>query len=234
MLRVQQAFDFLRHNGLKVGGEILINFALPYLIYDLTQPHVGEVKALLWSSGPPILWSAIEFARHRKVDVVSVLALLGIALSLLAFVGTGSVKMIQLREKLVTVLIGAVFVGSALIGRPLIYELAKASLARQKDDEEVARFETLRNDVYFRRSMTIMTLAWGFGLLADAAVSIALVFVVSIKAYLIINPVLGYTTVGLLSLWTFWFARKRRREGEARREAQTLKTDSGSSVEAQA
>jgi hypothetical protein len=31
--------------------------------------------------------------------------------------------------------------------------------------------------------------------------------------------VLGYTTMGLLTLWTFWFVRKRRREGNARRAA---------------
>ena len=234
MSRLTQAFDFLRENGVKFGGEILINFALPYLIYDLTQPRIGEVHALMASSGPPILWSIIEFARHRRVDAVSVLALLGIGLSLLAFVGTGSAKVLQLREKLVTVLIGAIFLGSAAIGRPLIYELAKASLVRQKDHEEVARFETLRNDSYFRGSMMIMTVVWGLGLIVDAAVSAALVFVVSVRAYLIINPVLGYGTMGLLTLWTFWFVRRRRREGNARRAAAAaLQSDAAAKSEAQ-
>jgi hypothetical protein len=130
------------------------------------------------------------------------------------------------------VLIGAIFLGSAAIGRPLIYELAKASLVRQKDHEEVARFETLRNDSYFRGSMMIMTVVWGMGLIVDAAVSAALVFVVSVRAYLIINPVLGYGTMGLLTLWTFWFVRRRRREGNARRAAR--ERENGAAAESEA
>ena len=232
MSRLTQVFDFLRDNGLKVGSEILINFALPYLIYDLSEPHIGEVHALMASSGPPIVWSIIEFARNRRVDVVSVLALLGIGLSLLAFLGTGSAKALQLREKLVTVVIGAIFLVSAAIRRPLIYELAKASLKRRNDHEEVARLEELRDDAHFRASMMIMTVVWGTSLIVDAAVSAALVFVVSVKTYLIINPVLGYGTMGLLTLWTFWFVRKRRREGEARDAAEELKNDAAAESEA--
>jgi hypothetical protein len=219
MSRLTQAFDTLRSNGLKIGGEILVNFALPFLIYDLCEPRFGEVHALLASSIPPIVWSLIEFARHRKVDALSMLVLLGIALSLLAFVGTGSARMLQLREKLVTVVIGVLFLGSAAIGRPLIYELAKASLTRQQDHAELSRFETLRNDAFFRGSMMIITLVWGFGLIADAALSIVLVFTVSIRAYLVVGPIVGYATSGCLALWTFWFVRKRRREGDARRAA---------------
>src|SRR3984957_11260343 len=105
MSRLSQAVDFLKKNGLRIGTEIAINFALPYLIFDLTQPHVGEVRALLASSAPTILWSVLEFAHARRVDAVSILALLGIVLSLLAFIGTGSAQFLQLREKLVTVLI---------------------------------------------------------------------------------------------------------------------------------
>jgi hypothetical protein len=222
MSRLNQAKDFIRNNGMRFAVEIVINFALPYLIYDLTQPHIGEVHALMASSIPPILWSIIEFVRNRRVDAVSVLAILGITLSLLAYIGTGSVQLLQMREKLITVLIAVIFLGSAAIGKPLIYELAKAGLARANNHAEISRFETLRNDAFFRNSMTVMTLVWGFGLLADAAVSLALVFTVSIKAYLIVNPIIGYTTMGLLALWTFWFAKKRRREGNARRAAQTL------------
>jgi len=219
MSRLAQASAYLRSNGLKIGGEILVNFALPFLIYDLCEPRFGEVHALLASSIPPTLWSLVEFARHRKVDAVSMLVLLGIALSLLAYVGTGSARMLQLREKLVTVVIGFLFLGSAAIGRPLIYELAKASLKRRQDHAELSRFETLRNDAFFRGSMMIITLVWGFGLIADAAVSIALVFTLSIRSYLLVGPFIGYATMGLLALWTFWFVRKRRREGDARRAA---------------
>ncbi|HEY1613770.1 MAG TPA: VC0807 family protein [Rhizomicrobium sp.] len=219
MSRVQKIVDAIHQNGARIGLELLVNFALPYLVFSLAQPRWGDVDALMASSVPPILWSVVEFARHRRVDALSVLVLGGIALSLLAFVGTGSARVLQLREKLVTVIIGALFLGSVAIGRPLIYELAKAGMARANDKEEMDRFVALRDNAYFRSSMNIMTLAWGAGLLADALVSMVLVFVLSIRSYLLVGPIIGYATTGGLSLWTFWFARRRKREGEMRRKA---------------
>jgi hypothetical protein len=67
--------------------------------------------------------------------------------------------------------------------------------------------------------MTVMTLVWGLGLLCDVAVSVVLVFALSIRTYLIVNPLIGYGTMGALSLWTFLYGRRARRRGEVRRAA---------------
>ena len=200
---------------LRFARDVLVNIALPFALYSLAQPRLGDVNALIASSAPPILWSIVEFGRHRRVDALSLLVLSGIALSLLVFLGGGSVKFLQLREKLVTILIGVVFLGSAVIGRPLMYELIRAFLARS-NDPKLQLVESLRDDAGFRRVMAIMTVVWGVGLLADAAVSIALVYVLSIKTYLVVNPILGNATIGGLTLWNIWFgARTRRRRAAA-------------------
>lgn len=198
----------------RLGREILANIALPFLIYSLAQPRFGDVGALMASSAPPILWSLAEFARHRRIDALSALVLAGIALSLLALLGGGSPRFLQLREKIATALIACVFLGSAALGRPLMYEIIRAFLART-GDSELRRVETLRDDAFFKRVTTIMTLVWGAGLLADAAVSVALLYVLSIKAYLVVNPMLGYATIGGLTLWNIWFGKRSRRKGEA-------------------
>jgi hypothetical protein len=200
---------------LKLGRDVLVNIALPFLIYSLAQPHFGDVGALIASSAPPLLWSVIEFARNRRMDALSALVLLGMALSLLAVLGGGSARLLQLREKLVTILIGLVFLGSAAIGRPLMYELVRAYLARA-GDPELQRVESLKNDNGFRAVMTLMTLVWGVGLLADAALSTALLWVLPIRAYLVVNPILGWGTIGSLTLWNVWLGRRRRRQHEAR------------------
>lgn len=172
------------------------------------------------SSVPPILWSIAEFVRRRRVDAVSMLVLAGIVLSLLAFIGGGSVKFLQLRENFVTVLIALVFLGSALIKRPLIYELAKAG-KRRNSQSELASFEALRDNKHFRRTMTIMTLVWGFGLVAAAGASCVLLFFVSIAQYLLISPILNYGAMGALALWTYWYGKEARRKGNARRAAES-------------
>ncbi|WP_174299500.1 VC0807 family protein [Caulobacter sp. S45] len=215
---LDQVLGYMRKNGVKLGTEVLVNFVLPYVIYDQAKPTLGDVNALIASSGPPVVWSLVEFARRRRVDALSMLVLGGIVLSVLAVFGGGSVHLLQLREKLVTVLIGMVFLGSAAIGRPLVYQLARARMMRSRSSE-LAAFEGLRDNAFFRRSMTLMTLVWGFGLVGEAALSCTLVYTISVREYLVVGPIMGNATMGALGLWTFWYSRRQRRLGQARREA---------------
>jgi hypothetical protein len=211
-----RAVAFLRKNGGGVGVEILINFALPYLVYDRAKPHLGEVGALIASSASPIVWSLIEFARRRRVDFISMFVLAGIALSLLAMLGGGSVKFLQLRERLVTGVIGLAFVVSALIRRPLVYEFARASMKRNQS-AELAQFEAHRDDPGFRRVMTTLTMVWGLGLMAEASLAAVLVWNLTVKQYLIAGPIVGYGVAGCLALWTWLYVKRAQRLGEARR-----------------
>jgi len=45
------------------------------------------------------------------------------------------------------------------------------------------------------------------------------VYELSIREYLIVNPILGYGTMGALSLWSFLYGQRAKRRGEARRAA---------------
>jgi len=218
MGRLGQALAFIRKNGWAISREVVINIAAPLEIYTYAKSDLGDVQALMLSSVPPIVWGVIEFIRHRRIDAISIMSVASIVLSLVAFIGGGGVQFLQLREKLITVLIGLVFLGSAAIGRPLIFEFARATI-RRRSATEAASFEGLRDNAYFRRSMTVMTLVWGFGLVLEAAVSAFLVFQMSITEFMIVSRVLGYGTIGLLALWTFWFTRRQRRKGAARQAA---------------
>ena len=208
--------QFLRKNAGGFVVELIVNVALPFLCYSLTQPKIGDVRALLVSSAPPILWSVASFVRKGRVDALSAIVLVGIALSLLAFLGGGSVRFLQLRENLVTGAIGLIFLVSAAIGKPLIYQLAIAGAARRSASAK-AELEGFKDNVYFRRTMTLMTLVWGFGLLAATAVACVLVFALPIRTYLLVGPFVGYGFMGVLALWTLWYSRLAQRRGTERR-----------------
>ncbi len=196
--------------AITAAGEILTNFVFPYLIYIYAEHPIGEVHALMAASLPPIVWSLVEFARTRRIDAVSVIVILGIALSLLAFVGGGSIRFLQLRENLVTGVVGVIFLVSAAIGRPLIYQLARARELR-KSDAHAEAFDALRPNPLFRQTMMTMTIVWGVGLIAETAVACVLVFAMPIRDYLLASPFIGYGGMGLLGLWSFCYARHRRR-----------------------
>lgn len=205
--RWSRARLWARERGLKTALELLVNFALPYLIYQVAKPALGDIGALMASSAPPIAWTIFEFARRRRADALSILALAGIALSLLAFIGGGGARALQMREQLVIAAIGAAFLVSAAIGKPLIYQLARARIKR-RSLAEAQSFEAMRERPLFRRAMLTMTLAWGLGLVIEAAISCTLAVVLPIGQYLLAGPILGYLTIGALTAWTFWRARR--------------------------
>jgi intracellular septation protein A len=209
---MDRAIAYLRTNARYLILEILINGVLPYVVYSYFKPKLGDVNALLVSMAPPLLFSIVEFARKRRIDAISIFVILGIVLSLLAFIGGGSAKFLQLRENLVTGLIAIVFLGSTAVGRPLIYEFTRASMRRQSA-EKAATFEKLNESPRVRRVMTIMTLAWGGVLLLQTALACVLVFALSIGTYLIVSPILGYATIGGLALWTYWYVERAKRAG---------------------
>jgi hypothetical protein len=191
---LNKAFDYVRLNG---------------------KPTLGDADALIASSVPPIVWSIIEFIRRRRVDALSLIVLTGIALSLLALIGGGGVRFLQLREKLVTGLIGLIFLGSAATGWPLMYQLSRATSMRRSTAEAQA-LEALQYNVHFRRTMLVMTLVWGFGLVAEAAVASVLVFALPIGQFMLVSGALSYGALAALGVWTAWYARRQRRRGQAR------------------
>ena len=229
--RLDKALAYARANAVATSVEVVVNFALPFAIYSVAKPSLGDVHALIASSAPPIAWSIIEFVRKRRVDAVSLLVLAGIALSLLAFLGGGGVRFLQLREKLVTGLVGLIFLGSAATGFPLMYHLARASRMR-RSASEAGEIEALRDNAHFRRILLVMTLVWGSGLVAEAAVGGVLVFVLSIRQFMVVSGVLGYGTLGGLGLWTAWYGRRQKRLGEARRATETKSAAQASAASA--
>ena len=186
--------------------EVLVNFLAPFLVYEWTYEAAGDFNALLYASAPPLVWSLFEFFRRRRVDVLSLFAIAGIGLSMLAFVGGGSVRLLQLRENLVTAVIGLGFLVSVVIGRPLIYELAHAKLLRDPEDAEAA--DEFARDREARRTMMVMTVVCGLVLVLEAILASLLVFVLSIADYLLVSPILAYGTMGALCLWAYWFGHR--------------------------
>jgi hypothetical protein len=205
---MDQAWTWLRANGPAAAAEVGINIAAPFLIYTAAKSSLGDVQALMAASAPPLVWSIVEFARRRRIDALSVLVLAGILMSLIAFLGGGGAKFLQLREQLVIGLIGLVFLGSAAIRRPLIYQLARARV-RRRSAAEAEAFEALKDSAAFKRAMMVMTLVWGVGMVAECALCVALVFTLSIAQYLVVSPIVGYGALAGFTAWTFWYARRR-------------------------
>ncbi|MCG5074036.1 VC0807 family protein [Paraburkholderia tagetis] len=192
-------------------AELAVNLLLPWVAYRLAQPHWGEFGGLIASAIPPLLWSIVELVRFRHVDALSAVILLGIVLSLAAMAFGGSTRMLLMRESFASGAIGAAFLFSLLAKRPLVFYLARATVARETR-EGVARLELLWSENRsFVAAMRLLTVVWGAGLVADAVLRTYLAATWPIERVLIVLPMLGYGVFGALLAWTFWYRTRMRR-----------------------
>ncbi|MEV4638601.1 VC0807 family protein [Actinoplanes sp. NPDC049548] len=143
--------------------------------------------------------------RTREFDVFAAVMLgvfaVGLGLSFL----TGSPKFLLIKESFGTGIAGLAFLGSCVVGRPLIYY---AALRMQADPAKAAEFARKWEELpRFRRTFRIMSAAWGAGLLLDAIVRIPLVLALSTSAAVTASTALFIATMVLLALWTVRYAK---------------------------
>ncbi len=184
--------------------ELLANFLAPWLVYQLTAPHYGDVKALIGSAMPPLLWSSYELAKTRRLDAISVIVLASILFTLVATALGGSARLIQIRDALVTGAVGIMFLLSLALRRPIIFYLARATMARNTE-QGAANFEALWNKPSVPRLFRILTAVWGSALVLQTAAMCWLAWVWPISRYLLVGPIISYGFLALIMLWSLWY-----------------------------
>lgn len=176
--------------GLVVGG--LLPVALFY----------GTLR--LWSFPAAVLvvlgWSAAVFAWHRRrtggADVFSA-STFGFA-GLQAGVGllSGDPTTYLAVPSLENLVYGTAFLGSALLGRPIL-----ALYARRLYPVPGA----VRATAAFRHAFLVVSLGWFVGLGLRAAVRLWLLFNLPLETYLVVNTLAGWSFSLTLVLFTIWY-----------------------------
>jgi hypothetical protein len=172
------------------------------------------VVALIASALPPLLWSGFELIKTRRLDAISVVVVASILFTVGATAFGGSARLIQVREALVTGAIGVLFLASLLLRRPIIFYLARATMARNTS-AGAANFEALWEKPGIQPLFARLTAIWGIGLIAQTAVLCRLAYIWPISRYLLFSPIIAYGIIGLLMAWSFWYMRRRGHAGKA-------------------
>ena len=193
---------------MRLAPELIANFVAPYLVYELLEAKFGDVVALIASALPPLIWSGYELIKTRRLDAISVLVLAGIVFTLVATAMGGSARLIQIRDALVTGVIGLMFLGSLLLEKPMIFYLARATQARNTE-EGAKEFETMWLRPAARATFRLMTGVWGAGLVLQTALMCWLAWTWPIGRYLLLSPFISYAIFGGMMAWSFWYGKRR-------------------------
>jgi hypothetical protein len=211
-----------------VALDFLVNLGGPWVVYRLVEGSTSTITALLLSSLPPIIWSLLQLVWSRKLDVIGLLVIAGIAATLVATLLGGSPRLLLVRESFITGIFGLVFLGSLWLPRPLLFYLAKATVA--KEGMAGDQFDGKWSIPGFRHTFYLMTVVWGVGLIAQAVLQVILAFALSIEQDLVVSPIVGYGVYLGLFGWSFWYGKRRREKGE-RLAAAAAKKSSGQAVD---
>ncbi|MFJ6717585.1 MULTISPECIES: VC0807 family protein [unclassified Streptomyces] len=209
-----------RSAGAAAFGWILtigLNVVAPIITYNQLHDHGwSEFGALLVSGAWPVLDSAISVAWRRKLDEFAVVTLVFLVITaVVSLVGAHSARALLIKDSCVTGLFGLLCLVTLLAPRPLMFYFGR-KFATDGTAESTAWWNGLWQYEGFRRTLTVMTTVWGVAYLAEAAVRVALTYVLDTDTMVTVSPIMIYTVLGLLALWTARYGKRSQAEGERR------------------
>jgi hypothetical protein len=195
---------------------LLVNAGAPFVAYQvLTGNGMGAAQALTASAVFPIIGIVWGFARTRRLDIIGLVSLVFIVVGVATSLISGDPRFILIKESLITGVFGLVCLVSLLLPRPLMFYFGR-QFAGAGDPARSAAFEAMWQYPRFRAVNRTITVVWGVAYVVEAAVRVALSFIVPIPVFLIVSPVLALgVTIALIS-WTLAYARRSARGGAER------------------
>lgn len=205
----------LRTVILGLAADIGIPVAVYYLLRSL---GVDSYVAMLGGAAVAGLRLAWVTLRTRRFDGVAAFVTAIFAVGLVSSLLSGDERFLLAKDSGMTGIAGLIFLGSAVAGRPLIYTLHRRTQARSP--EALAESERLWATVpLFRRTMTVMTVVWGVGLLAESAARVAVVYTLDFDTAVGASILLQVGALVLLFAYSAVARRRARRRGERVRAA---------------
>ncbi|RKP46145.1 VC0807 family protein [Pararobbsia silviterrae] len=200
--------------SIRYAFAVAVNVAMPAAAYRLAFGHYGLEGALVASAIPLVVWMGIDIVRFGHFDALSALALAAIALSLLIVVSVPEHWIVAVQDPLVSGLIGVLFLLSLGLRRPIVFYLARSTMAREKQGKEYEFDEMWRTRPDVVRSIRLMTVVWGVGFIGENVVRLWITYGATRDSADRISMCVRYGTYLALTAWTVYYRRVmiRRRE----------------------
>jgi hypothetical protein len=185
---------------------VVVIMLLPIAAYRLASQHFGVLGSLLASAAPLLVWLLIDLMRFRHLDALSATTLLGIVFSTVVLATRPAQWLLDMREPLVSGLIGALFLLSLLLRRPLVFWLARSTMSREHQGAETDFDIRWHDRPTLRRSIRLMTLVWGLGLIGENLLRLWVAAAPGVQTHWK-STWIGYVVYGALPVWTILYRR---------------------------
>jgi hypothetical protein len=184
----------------------------PLLVYSLLRSAgMSAVAALVISGALPALGIGIG-ALADRLDVIGVVVLAGLLMGTLLGLTSHNARLYLLEGSVPSAVFALGCLISLRLRRPLIFRLAVEILGphtrKGRDVTAAWRYPG------FRRAFRVITVAWGVGYLAEAAIRVAIVVITSTGIALVCSKLIPYVFAVVLSAWTLAYGEHEKRKAE--------------------
>ncbi len=185
----------------------------PLLAYSLLRSAgMSAVAALVISGVLPALGIVIGALADRRLDVIGVVVLAGLVVGTLLGLTSHNARLYLLEGSVPSAVFALGCLFSLRLRRPLIFRLAVEILGpdtrKGRDVTAAWRYPG------FRRAFRMLTVAWGAGYLAEAAIRVAVVITTSTGIALVCSKLIPYVFAVALSAWTLVYGEHEKKKAE--------------------
>lgn len=165
-----------------------LDFVAPLvLFYGLRVAGVNTWLALVLGAALPLVRLTYKIATERRVEALSLLTLAMVVCATAVGMATGDVRLLLARESYFTALVGLWMAGTAVAGRPFIFE---ATVRLLPEATAQSWREDWQNSAEFRRVMYVLTIAWGTAFLLDAVARIVMAYTLPVDSVPLLSVLL--------------------------------------------
>lgn len=192
---------------------VVFDLAGPLAAYSLLRSNGwSTVSALLLSGVFPALGVALGLARHRRLDSIGALVLVGIGVGTALGLTSSNSRLVLLEGSVPTAVFGLVCLASLWSRRPLMFRFALEFKGAETPGGR--DFDARWRYAGFRRTFRVITAVWGIAYLAEAAARVYIVETTSTGAALSISKVMPYAVAAILVAWMTVYGLRAKRRGE--------------------
>jgi len=192
---------------------VIFDVGGPLAAYSLLRSAGLEtVPALLLSGVFPAAGVAIGAIRHRRLDVIGALVLVGILVGTVLGLVSHSARLLLVEGSVPTTIFAVGCLGSLRARRPLIYSLALEFVG--PDTAKGREMTMFWHHEGFRRSFRVITAVFGVAFLLEAALRVLIVYNTSTGTALALSAVTPYIWVGALVAWTLAYGTRQKKKYE--------------------
>ena len=170
----------------------IISIIIPLIIYFGLRTFLTDAYALIASSAIPIIRAVYVLAKRKKVDMLSIVSIIGFTISIVIFkLANGNLSAVKIYHSIITGSIGLLILISVAIRKPILTALIQKrmkSYTEQHENQDLLKI------------MSVYNIMIGLVFLLDAVLHIFMASVLSTNEYVIFGKIATIVLIAIMLL----------------------------------